>query len=129
MSAEMLRRAAALMRERAEAAPLETPWSRRSIDRQGTCDGCAQGRRLVAAYADYSGENEPWLCAECAAAADFETSWHPAVALAVADWLDDVAETWELFDSGELPPHAWSMLWDASEHKALAVARAYLGED
>jgi hypothetical protein len=40
-------------------------------------------------------------------------SWHPTVALAVADWLDEVAKAWEL-------------LLEYPSAKAEAVARAYL---
>lgn len=41
-------------------------------------------------------------------------SWHPAVALAVADWLDDAATLAD--ETGRIDRHA------------LAVARAYIGE-
>jgi hypothetical protein len=44
-------------------------------------------------------------------------SWHPAVALAVADWLDDCAR---------LP--ATTFHGQVFDGRALAVARAYLGE-
>jgi hypothetical protein len=48
-------------------------------------------------------------------------SWHPAVALAVADWLDNTAAWWTRTAPGEPPP-------DPSVLEALAVARAYLGD-
>lgn len=48
----------------------------------------------------------------------YVASWHPAVALAVADWLHLVAGLLEQgFDE------------NAETRAALAVARAYLGED
>ena len=45
-------------------------------------------------------------------------SWHPAVALAVADWLDLMARAMVGTSYGALP----------FEDAAVAVARAYLGE-
>ena len=52
-------------------------------------------------------------------------SWHPAVALAVADWLDAVAEAWPISE----PDYGLSVRAEAVGHRqALAVARAYLGE-
>ena len=60
--------------------------------------------------------------------AEHIASWHPAVALAVADWLDDHAETIELFAAREIPGSAWSMNWQTSHNHALTVARAYLDE-
>lgn len=109
MSASLLREAAALMRERAEAARPDHPW----YDRGDIAEG-------MAAFTD-SGD-EPHIDAEHIA------SWHPAVALAVADWLDDHAETAEMFTAKEIPASSWSMNWQTSHNRALAVARAYLGE-
>lgn len=48
--------------------------------------------------------------------AHYVASWHPVVALAIADWLEDVA------GRSAQNPH-----WYAADH-ALAVARAYLGD-
>lgn len=110
MSAETLRRAAALMRERAEAA-----------GRDWNAD-CEPGDSLHLWVTDYDpsdptgqtamqrlvgGADAPW--------SEHIASWHPAVALAVADWLEYVA------DQGDRA---------AINHRAraLAVARAYLGE-
>lgn len=45
--------------------------------------------------------------------AQYVASWHPGVALAVADWLDTAAQAW---DAG--------VEWD----EALDLARRYLGE-
>lgn len=87
MSAEILRKAASLMRERAEAA---TPG--------------------------------PWIPFD--ADADHIASWHPAVALAVADWLDATADDW---DRSTAPIPVSDIRLDA--RAALAVARAYLGSD
>jgi len=91
MSAAVLREAAALMRERAEAAasnlgqPATDPNTWRGI---GT------------------GYREPIK--------EHIASWHPAVALAVADWLDLMTQPGRGDDPDE---------WDAAH----AVARAYLG--
>ena len=96
MSAETLRLAASLMRERAENAarelgePATDPLTWRGI---GT------------------GYREPIK--------EHIASWHPAVALAVADGLEETAKTFGT------PGHRW---WHPSESAALAVARAYLGE-
>ena len=104
--ADLLRRAAALMRERAEAAGSE--WNADvepgdSLHLWVTdCDpsdptGETAMQRLV------GGADAPW--------SEHIASWHPAVALAVADWLDEVGAT------------------DDDAIAALAVARAYLGGD
>lgn len=60
----------------AKAGPQDAPWLRwdREIATTGPCDGCAESKPLVAAYMDPSGENEPWLCAECSAWADLEAA-------------------------------------------------------
>lgn len=114
VSAEVLRRAAALMRERAEAA----------------CPG-----RWVAlvdgVYVGPEWDDNGWLSYDAQVVEDYENqraepapdmehiaSWHPAVALAVADWLAAVANDQNVdFD-----------LVNGEGFSALAVARAYLGE-
>ena len=111
MSADVLRRAAALMRERAEGAT-PGPWER-------------DGGWAFAAPAPESWEG-PYLIGETYGTrndAEHITSWHPAVALAVADLLDAHAETYDgadLRDGGRysLEQDDW----------ADAAARAYLGE-
>lgn len=112
--AETLRRAAALMRERAEAAtpgpwrPVAGLWRTETfaavIGPKGVPDDAgtwlmATGRGAASQEAD----------------ADHAASWHPLVALAVADCLDAAATAWETGDVG------WG--------EALAVARAYLGQE
>ena len=125
MSAEILRRAASLMRERAEAAspspwePSHRPdmdWLSKSllVDSSDHEPGSAvmKGDRHVMASV--------WPHRAAAASAEHIASWHPAVALAVADWLDWVTEAVD----GLLLP------FDAPLYvRALAVARAYLGDD
>jgi len=103
MSADLLRRAAALMRERAEdAAP--SPW--REVG-----DG-----ELLGCYAVVCCGSAEFNVAPAVIPANAEhiASWHPAVALAVADWLDVTASTLVTYRAGYA--------------EALTVARAYLGE-
>jgi len=108
MSAETLRRAAALMRERANSAS-DGPWTTgeyaMSVMSNGSniLNGCCDGD----GYTDH-------------ADAEHIASWHPAVALAVADWLDDEAGKSEWFKRGK-PVYPESPL-------ARAVATTYLGE-
>ncbi len=117
VSAEELREAAALMRSRAEKAAAQS-------GPEWTC------RVQVAGYA--------WL--EPAhiglhgyqSTAEHIASWHPAVALAVADWLDAEArkrEAIEGFDRAYgAEPDAGILAARANDiGPALAVARAYLG--
>lgn len=103
MSAELLRRAAKEMRERAEAAVLacgDEPW-RVEFGYPGYDVSNTVGVRVIDNGAEETAEHV--------------ASWHPAVAVAVAGLLDEEAY-------GEENGH-----FDAS-HLALAVARAYLGE-
>ena len=93
MSAEVLRRAASLMRERAE--PIKDWYS----------------AKAWATTTPFGAPIDP-------ADAEHIASWHPAVALAVADWLDNISEAWR-----------FSRRAPASSVKALAVARAYLGQE
>ena len=99
MSAEALRRAAALMRERAEAAP--KPGGR------GTEYG-KWSRYFDRFRRAHNGHDR--------ALADYCAHMHPAVALAVADWLDEAAD--------EFGAQVGS-IWIAC---AQSVARAYMGE-
>jgi hypothetical protein len=109
MSAELLRRAAAKMRERAEAVT-PGPWSE-------VADGELMGCFAVVA----GGENQFTIApAVIPMNAEHIASWHPAVALAVADWLDRCAEFAAREDGNGRP-------W-ACDTNALKVARAYLGE-
>ena len=109
--AEIIRRAAKLMRERvAELPPL--PWK-------------AEGRDVLATQDYEADEARGWLpdwgcafnVAVCARQDEAEhvAAWSPPVALALADWLDEAADAYETF-SGAAPGHS------------LKVARAYLGE-
>ena len=121
--AETIRRAAALMRERAEAAP-KGPWRMK----RGHLGGHPQyisdpGGFTVA---------ECWEDAETAPAASVHiASWHPLVALAVADWLE--AEAVQYDELAASPYGAEGAAFVAGDFggdvdPALKAARAYLGE-
>lgn len=125
MSADVLRRAAALMRERAEAA--------RDVDECGTrweavpaTDPDNNGWQ-VAYRPEIDGSDD--LMAKTpydydGALARHLAGWHPAVALAVADSLDDAAN---VLDEAKGTPLEIAMT--AISNAQVAVARAYLGED
>ena len=118
MSAETLRRAAALMRERAETAT-PGPWE-------------CTGDHLVWPSENGPGANDPILgilSVTHMESAGHIASWHPAVALAVADWLYDAAENQEMQEPGGELHHQWDMRVHVATRCALTVARAYLGED
>lgn len=116
MSADVLRRAASLMRERANGARSNNPWMVDS-DRPNV-------------VLDPDKPNNDWdgltVCEVPLAddgLVDFPTvehiaSWHPAVAHAVADWLDAYADQWSEAPEVSLPEDSLS----------LTVARAYIGE-
>ena len=126
MSAELLREAAALMRERAEAEPA-TGWFKCDFN-----DGEHRPLWGVANDAFFNppaDEDEPWLAIEVhtgtEATAEHIASWHPAVALAVAVWLVSTAEHIASHDcEAHCEPDGCDMANDAR-----AVARAYLGRD
>jgi hypothetical protein len=118
--AETIRRAAALMRERAEAAT-PGPWlGVMGMFKDGgwPCVIAAQGDREDAqTWLMGAGNNDSAREANATHAG----SWHPLVALAVADVLDNEAHAAELLgedaDAINLP-----------DARILKVARAYLGE-
>jgi hypothetical protein len=105
VSAEILREAAALMRARAEAATSDPwPWqSRPNLARRNSITIQTRNQKFLAHYCDE-------------AFADHAASWHPTVALAVADWLEQESR---IVCHSDNP----------TRHHALAVARAYLGRE
>ena len=126
MSADILTRAAALMRARAERA---TP-GRWEADRHFTGDGSvvmADGLRRAHLPRDSGGHE---------ANAEHAAGMDPAVALDLADWLDDTAAIHtperstphnEPYGCGQCFPHDGH--WPCGDYKsALTVARTYLGE-
>jgi hypothetical protein len=112
VSSELLREAAALMRSRAEAAT-DGPWFVNSI-------GSAESSNWqVARPAAFPEANMPHIA-----------SWHPAVALAVAKAMEDVAQAWEISDGWVLDLDDDSIRFeDTVDSGWLAVARAYLNEE
>lgn len=96
MSAAVLREAAALMRSRAEAA-MESPWRARLFNGEGQV---VDSEDEILAVGDY--EDMVHIA-----------SWHPAVALKVADLLDLLSELVDDYPS-DLEP-------------AVDLARTYLG--
>lgn len=113
MSAEILREAARLMRERAEKAT-SGPWEFRP--RRGfqmiSDDPATIGFNDDAGYFVMLREGT-WATESDM---DYVASWHPDVALAVADWLEADATVIERHDL------------DVTVSKAYDVARRYLGE-
>jgi len=111
--ADALRTAAKLMRERATAAT-PGPWTPMALGSEGylvlrehgTIRERGKGRVGRFGCKDWDDDR---------ADAEYVASMHPLVALAVADWLDAEAASIEIYES-------------ADADKALAVARAYLGE-
>jgi hypothetical protein len=121
VSADTLRKAARLMRERGEAAT-PGPWE----NEPNTGAGRVWVRskhwfKRMDCEPLFNVRNEETDYARRAADAAHIASWHPAVALAVADWLD--AECDDLARRVYLDP-----MDDGLPHGALVVARAYLGE-
>ena len=125
--AETIRRAATLMRERAEAAS-QGPWKSwlEGRDHEGG-DSFIQttGRwDLTIGYESAAGDHG-WV-KQWDADQDYIASWHPIVALAVADWLDGAAE--DARDAFQQPNGEWEMPHYGAVSSALRIARAYLGE-
>lgn len=123
MSAARLREAANLMRERAQAA---TPgrWGVFGMTVLASTDGTSNVDTAVevaqALTVDDAGRPRTWD-------ADHIRSWHPAVALAVADWLDAEVEGIEFALSIGMTEQ---QIADSNMgSSALAVADAYLGTD
>ena len=118
--AAQLRTAAKWMRKRAEAA---TPGPWRPVS------ALYQDDAFSAVLDDRGDVDDPrtWLvgsglgAVNPAGTVDHIASWHPLVALAVADWLDSVTDRWIGVPAGPSEPEPED--FDA----ALAVARAYLG--
>jgi hypothetical protein len=109
MSAELLREAAALMRERAEAAAhdLHEPASD-----PRTWRGIGTGYREPIEYRI--------------------ASWHPAVALAAADWLEAEARQFDVHMRAaavQVPEDIAERAATRLHRHGIAVARAYLGRD
>lgn len=155
--AAQLRAAAKLMRERAKKAtpgPWRThdTWLPAGGHTATVLSGEGNDTDLRAWLPTFKDVDQPWDSERNAwADAEHIASWHPLVALAVADWLEDVARDaddllkldtpecphdggdcycrpmapeWGCDRCGEYLTPGACRCWD----KALAVARAYLGE-
>jgi hypothetical protein len=128
MSAETLRRAAALMRERAEAAT-DGSWETYSDESERHFDQYGVGVTSTVTFdvVAYSGQIY-------SRDAEHIASWHPAVALAVADLLDEAVDHLlahddiDTFGAEAVCPTAREGLECSVLGQALNVARAYLGE-
>lgn len=143
MTAETLRRAASLMRDRAEGAA-QGVWDEvavRDVDGRTFNAVEADGRLVCEIPRTPQGSADSWHVA----------SWHPSVALAVADWLEaadvaherafeehwlNTARAWDKNNdvpmTSEVHAHfrmAAAEFADGQCRPALAVARAYLGDD
>lgn len=118
--AEMIERAAALMRERAEAS-WPGPW-----DLETEVGGFGPVACVLMPLPGHKGARTGLTSYIPLGTQDAETaahiaSWHPLVALAVADWLHQ-----EAINAGAYANHG-NWLGVPSEH-ALKIACAYLGE-
>jgi len=139
MSAEILRRAASLMRERAEAAAIMAPppwwsegvWFHHFPVVGGEPDEVEAHPWPAVGYgntgADVVGHN---VRVELS---DHIAGMHPAVALAVANWLETEADRFAERMERQADPQrratgVWLAATTARHEHALAVARAYLGE-
>lgn len=133
MSAAELRQAAALMRSRAEAANAG-PWTvTEASDEYDDYGYLAEIRSPTLGH----GREQDDLVASVVDRAEVDAvhiaSWHPTVALAVADWLDDLYERITDTDYDEDDDLAAALRGEADTsdwpdvHRALTVARTYLG--
>jgi hypothetical protein len=125
-TSEVLRRAAGLMRERAEAAS-PAPWR----NEPGSVGRRADGKPWPSNYVAHSA-NLPRFKVHSVADAEHIASWHPAVALAVADWLEEAADHLDVDLSDEsldICPTAREGAECSVVGQAVTVARAYLGAD
>jgi len=104
--ADTLRSAARLMRGRAHAAE-GPPWVIHPAEHRPHGYDVVADRLVVAEV-------------PCPACVQHVASWHPGVALAVADWLDEEADDAATTHQSIDLEHVY--------RSALAVARGYLGE-
>jgi len=128
VSADLLRRAAALMRGRAEAATsgrwfgVTGPGGYPNEVRTG--NGPDAGLPILFDSRHLIGSAHYMRGAD----AHHIASWHPAVALAVADWLEREGSAWQQVIADH-PGLAEASEKNIAKSDALAVAKAYLGGD
>ena len=126
MSADILREAAALMRSRAEAENSRGWYKVDFNEGDGHPYRPLWGVSNEAYFDPPADEDVPWLAVEIhtglEATAEHIASWHPTVALAVADWLEDIADrAYSRVDF--LQPNSFDFA------AAITVATTYLGVD
>lgn len=123
----MLREAAELMRKRAGNAVVG-PW--RTEPERGPGQRLTGGGHVYSEHVRDVGEFADEV-ADTLDMSDAEhiASWHPAVALAVADWLDQWADHLSTCENGDYSCEigAGSYSDGTCNDAALAVASAYLG--
>jgi len=128
VTADLLREAAALMRERAEKATTG-PWEFRP--RRGF--ESVNDAPATIGFKDTSGYFVMLREGTWGTQGDmgYVASWHPAVALAVADWLDAAYADWHHSEHslGAMSIRSMSGQPNLPDGMALAVAHAYLGRD
>ena len=123
MSAALLREAATKMRERAEAAT-PGPWRVGAEGSEGSRVNPATGDKREDSHwiASVNGRVQP----EDGRNAEHIASWHPAIALAVADLIDELLRSLSVF--GE--PADDDPLWQKpTASTVVRLSRAYLGND
>ena len=113
MSGDLLRKAATLMRERAKAVTPGATWTGGHCwitdhDPSDPSGQTAMQREIGGVSSDGDAEHI--------------ASWHPAVALAVAGWLEATAREFDALGHLHLDEHPV----DGRRTAGLAVARAYL---
>jgi hypothetical protein len=110
--AEVMRRAAKLMRERAEGCEPRR-WFRYDTGKDYPQRIASEGNVALIAETFIDPSHRPYE-------AEHIASWNPLVAAAVADWMDAAAATAARAEAEGASVHA--------DSHALKVARAYLGE-
>jgi hypothetical protein len=119
--AELMRRAAALMWQRAEAAS-PGPWHQMCMGSEG-CSVINDGKLRDRKHVSFSGRKE-WKADH--ADAEHIAGMHPLVALPVAKWLHDEGERALGLDGWE-DSDAYPLMLEGFAHP-LAVAHAYLAD-
>jgi len=121
--ADTLRRAAALMRQRAEKAT-PGPWHAWLDGSDVYVESNPTGHMIASLERCEDPEHQKVLRED---EGDYIASWHPAVAHAVADWLEYTANTFDIRQIGD-PGLGDKGIYPPMCRPAVAVARVYLGE-
>lgn len=98
----------------------------RMIREKATHPDLSGGPWFASPHGDVHDDGSLWVCdTQSGEAAEHIASWHPAVALAVADWLDSIA-AWPMID--QYVRDYFTGAAPGTAKAALAVARAWRGE-